>query len=156
MSCCTNNCCSYTVVEYPYKPYHKKPRKKNRKKAGVFLYDQKSNRVLLVQSHGKLWGPPKGSVEENETFLQCAKRELLEETGICLDESMYKAGYLIKSNTYYYCIPIDECNVTVQTQQGNDANGIGWFNIDCITNGKYNINQHCKLTFRRFLQRNPI
>ncbi len=156
MSCCKNNCCSYTVVDYPYKPFNKKLKKRNRKKAGVFLIDYKTNRVLLVQSHGKLWGPPKGTVEENETFFECAKRELYEETGIQLDDNMYTNGNLVKSNTYYYFIPINECAVSVQQTNGNDANGIGWFNINCIVDGNYKINQHCKLTFRKFLNLCPI
>lgn len=148
---CSCNCCTYHVVDFPQKAYTKKPIRKNRKKAGVFLVDMEKRKVLLVQSRGKLWGPPKGTVEENETFLDCAKRELKEETGIELNEGLYVNGSFVKSNTYYYFVPTEEIDVCVQSGKDNDANGIGWFKIDCILERRFEVNQHCKLTFKKFL-----
>lgn len=47
---------------------------------GVIL--NKRNEVLVVNQRGRSWSLPKGHVEENETLLQAAKREIEEETGV--------------------------------------------------------------------------
>lgn len=39
-------------------------------------------RIVLVQQHGNSWSFPKGGVEEGETALQAAMREIKEESGI--------------------------------------------------------------------------
>ncbi len=62
--------------EYPSVP---------RPAVGVVVIDR-NNRVLMVK-RGKppaqgLWSVPGGSIELGETIFQCAKREVLEETGI--------------------------------------------------------------------------
>ena len=38
--------------------------------------------IAIVNQKHKSWSLPKGHVEENEEFLEAAKREILEETGI--------------------------------------------------------------------------
>ena len=55
---------------------------KKYKKAGMFIYDPNKNNVLLVQSRGKFFGSPKGSLNINENEQDGAIREVLEETGI--------------------------------------------------------------------------
>ena len=39
----------------------------------------------------------------------------------------------------------------------NDANGIGWFNINCLNNliqeEKINLNQHCKILIKKFFRK---
>lgn len=39
------------------------------------------DKVLLVCENGNFWGFPKGRVEQGETLLEAAKREIVEETG---------------------------------------------------------------------------
>ncbi len=39
-------------------------------------------RLALVQQHGNSWSLPKGGVEEEETLLEAARREIAEETGL--------------------------------------------------------------------------
>jgi len=152
---CNKGCCKYKVTKYIKTYKHKvfNPEKKNRKKAGVFLYDPLSRKILLVQSCGKLWGPPKGSLEQGEDNETCAKRELKEETGIILDIPL-KNGNYIKNNAYYYYLEIPETEIYVQNHIKNDANGIGWFYIDCILDliqsKKMMINQHCRIGLKRF------
>lgn len=148
---CDNNCCFYKLTKYEEPPHKKYIRNKKKKKAGVLIFDEKYQKILLVQSKGKLWGPPKGTLEENETYLECAKRELKEETGLTFDDSMYVNGCFVKSNCYYYFIKTTMVDVNVQKTVKNDANGIGWFSLSCIKNMRFNINQHCKLTMRKFL-----
>lgn len=153
---CKKGCCNYKITKY-IKPYNKfkvfNVDKKNRKKAGIFLCDPKTKKILLVQSCGKLWGPPKGSLEPGEDNETCAKRELQEETGIILDIPLSNGNY-IKNNAFYYYLEFSEIEINVQNHIKNDANGVGWFYIDCVVelikNNKLMVNQHCRLGLKRF------
>jgi 8-oxo-dGTP pyrophosphatase MutT (NUDIX family) len=77
---CEKKCCKIQVIEG--QPRKKSPRYKKNKKAGFFVYNKSEDRVLLVQSKGRLWGMPKGTLEHGETYFECAIRELKEETGL--------------------------------------------------------------------------
>jgi len=48
--------------------------------------DEKEKFLLLRSGRDAFWGLPKGNVGENESDLDAAKRELLEETGIICKE----------------------------------------------------------------------
>ena len=76
---CLDGCCTIDIVSYSGINNGKFTEKK---KAGVFLYDPDSDRVLIVQNKGNLWGIPKGTFEDGEDNLACAIREVKEETGI--------------------------------------------------------------------------
>jgi 8-oxo-dGTP pyrophosphatase MutT (NUDIX family) len=39
-------------------------------------------KMVLVEQHGNSWSFPKGGIDEGETELQAAKREVFEETGL--------------------------------------------------------------------------
>lgn len=155
---CSHNCCSYKLTHWsrpkPTTPPSQRPN--NRKKAGVLLHDTLTNKVLLVQSCGKLWGPPKGTVEPEEGYDKCAARELKEETGLTIPEEAYTRPVYVKSSAVYFYHKTQEIPVVVQnTGNYNDANGIGWFRVECvkrmIKEGKMAGNQHLKLTFKKFL-----
>ena len=50
----------------------------------VITYDQDSNKVLLVKNRGQdFWYPPGGGWDyDKENIVECAEREVLEETGL--------------------------------------------------------------------------
>ena len=50
-------------------------------KAGGGLVKNKAGQILLIFRRGK-WDLPKGKLDDNETLLQCAIREVREETGL--------------------------------------------------------------------------
>jgi ADP-ribose pyrophosphatase YjhB (NUDIX family) len=111
---------------------------------------------LLIQSRGNLWGPPKGTLDKDETYNKCAVREVKEETGLDVNESQFMCSTSIRNKAVYFFIESEECVVSVQDHiYGNDANGIGWVKIEClnelIKDGKIVLNSHCKITFQRFL-----
>lgn len=157
MMTCKKGCCSYEVRDYKRCEFI--PRSKN--KAGVFIYDPKKEKVLLVQSRGNLWGPPKGSLESDETFLDCAIREVREETGIKLDNgNIGDNKKLIFDNSHYFYCELEQIPVTLDTPMTssdiNDASGIGWFSINCLVElvelNTIHINFHCKLLLEYFLK----
>lgn len=155
---CNNNCCNIKINEYTFKDPLLIEKKRSRKKAGVFIYDPDSKKVLLVQSRGKLWGPPKGTIKTGENDKDCAIREVKEETGIHILESNLINMMKIKNNAIYYYVEMKECLVNIQDHiKNNDANGIGWINIDCleklITQGNMSLNRHAKFAFNKFLNK---
>ncbi len=136
---CTNGCCRAAIVPYTRKwiptIVSDEEKRVRRKKAGVFVYDKDSGKILLVQSCGRFWGPPKGSMEQGEDIESAAIRELREETGISLtrEDIMGKRIYLRNSSHYYFVYFGKESTPVVQdTPGGNDANGVGWFNLECL------------------------
>ena len=151
---CNNGCCSYEIKNY----YKTDFVPKSKKKSGVFIFDKENNKVLLVQSRGNLWGCPKGSVEPNESIKSCALREVLEETGIQLNDIDISVNHqFIYGDSYYYYLEKAEIPVTLETPMiGNDATGIGWFNVSCLIDlvqtNQITINFHCKLLLEFYLK----
>uniref|UniRef100_A0A6C0KHD8 Nudix hydrolase domain-containing protein n=1 Tax=viral metagenome TaxID=1070528 RepID=A0A6C0KHD8_9ZZZZ len=163
---CSNKCCNYTITPYqdPYSYYPSKSIDSKIKKAGSFMYDKQNNKILLVQSRGQLWGPPKGSIQDNENPLECALREVKEETGIEIKEAELNSGSItIKTKALYYFMEVnmDKYNVEPQIHvKDNDANGIGWFNVDClnelIDKRHISINQHCRILIKRIFNKDIV
>lgn len=156
---CPKNCCSIEVAE-PSSYLVRRLRRGHCRKAGVFIYDPNEDRVLLVQSRGQLWGPPKGTLEvdKGETSCQCAIREVKEETGLQMKVEDFSRAIKIKNRAMYYYVERKSEIVHIQTgQEDNDANGITWIKLscleDCIKSGHIILNQHCKLVLKKFMGR---
>lgn len=52
------------------------------KSCGFLIYRRHPKRSFLLMRHAKRWDLPKGHVDDGETNMECALRELKEETGI--------------------------------------------------------------------------
>jgi 8-oxo-dGTP pyrophosphatase MutT (NUDIX family) len=153
---CNNKCCEIKLGIYHTNKPHKHSH--NNKKSGIFIYDKIKNKVLMVQSRGNLWGFPKGTMKNNETNTECAIREVFEETGLVIHENELDSFTVIKDRSTYYFVYKDECPVVIQNHiLGNDANSIGWINIDCleqlIKDKIIVLNQHSRIVFKRFIDK---
>jgi 8-oxo-dGTP pyrophosphatase MutT (NUDIX family) len=79
---------------------------------GVLLFNKNLLDLLVVyQKSSNKWGLPKGYMTEhelkNKEYFNCAKRELLEETGIDLRNHRHtKYGTFIINNKLFYVIEI--------------------------------------------------
>lgn len=79
---------------------------------GIILFNKNLEDVLIVfQKHSDKWGFPKGYMtrleQYNREYFKCAKRELLEETGIDLRTHRHtKYGTIIIGNKLFYVIEI--------------------------------------------------
>jgi hypothetical protein len=156
MFTCDKGCCSIKINPYtsPKDPFEKVRRR--RRKSGVFIYDPISNKVLLVQSRGHWWGPPKGSINFQETERKCAIREVKEETGLVISQDSFSKATNIMNKAMYFYVEQQECEVQIQDHiHDNDANGICWINLECleecVRNGNISLSQHCRVVFNRFI-----
>lgn len=153
---CESGCCILKINPYIHnKTFHSIH---GRKKAGVFICDPAEDKILLVQSRGQLWGPPKGTLEEGETELSCAVREVNEETGLEINQEDLDKSITINNRATYYYLEMACCDVEVQDHiANNDANGIGWIKTDClekcVQNGNMVLSKHCIYVFQKFKNR---
>ena len=145
---CTNVCCEIKIKPYKENDDSNKKFIENKKKAGVFIYDPKTNKILIVQSRGNLWGSPKGTIEYGESEVQCAIREVIEETGITLTEKNLSRSFIVCNVATYFYIEMNECFVEINGPQ-NDATGISWINPECLKKcielGNISITHHFRI-----------
>ena len=88
------------------------------------------NRIALVKgaTSGK-WSFPKGHMENSETSMACAARELAEETGIILNSHDYTPmGYrkFSKDGGGYFVYRFQN-EITLQARNTNEILECGWF-----------------------------
>jgi ADP-ribose pyrophosphatase YjhB (NUDIX family) len=153
---CPKGCCNIIVKPYVaiINPFQKVRRK--RRKAGVLIYDPTTEKILIIQSKGHLWGPPKGTLNCGENENNCAVREVKEETGLEIDPSSFTNGTTIKNRAIYFYTQMPECEVTIQDHiHDNDANAISWIKLhclsECIEAGHMSVTQHCRIVLQRLL-----
>ena len=89
------------------------------------------------------WGFPKGRLEKNESELQCALRELFEETNIpessivqiypkTISETIVGTNNLTYQNEYYLAIVKSTCEPFLNAEnrsQFQEIGDLGWFNF---------------------------
>jgi len=54
-----------------------------------------NNKNIILGNENNIYQFPGGHLEENETFEECLKREVLEETGIEIDDDEIKRPFMI-------------------------------------------------------------
>ena len=119
----------------------------NKKKAGVGVGVMmfKENKILLgkrhldpekadSELHGEgAWTMPGGKLEYGESFEEAAKREVLEETGICLDKTAVICGNNDK-NEYAHFVTIglfsDEFDGEAKVMEPDEITEWQWFGLD--------------------------
>jgi ADP-ribose pyrophosphatase YjhB (NUDIX family) len=153
---CPKGCCNIIVKTYVsiQNPFEKIRRRKH--KAGVLIHDPSKDKILLIQSRGHLWGPPKGTIEFGESINNCAIREVKEETGLEVNSDSFTKTVNINNRAIYYYMHMPECDVTVQDHiQDNDANSISWIRLtclaECIKAGNVCVTQHCRIVVYKLL-----
>lgn len=66
------------------------------KSCGFLIYRTQPQRSILLMKHPKRWDLPKGHVDDGETNMECALRELHEETGIEKRHLRIEEGFKFK------------------------------------------------------------
>ena len=70
------------------------------KSCGVLVFRREPELSFLLMKHPRRFDLPKGHIEEGESELDCALRELLEETGIGRGDISIEDGFVFRE-TYY-------------------------------------------------------
>ena len=102
---------------------------KHEKSCGCIIIEDK--KVLLIKQTNGVWGFPKGHVEENETELQTAEREVKEETGL---DIKYPKICGIKwwevSKNKRYVVLLFKTNEYSGSLQSSDEGKVFWAKLD--------------------------
>lgn len=159
---CKNKCCKIEYIDYDDSiTKHFKYSRQMNKKAGVCIYNSIRGSILMVQSRGKLWGFPKGTIEENEDVQECALRELKEETDIDLTSDDIKSCITIKNRSVYFIYDTLYELGNLPSNCGtieNDVTGISWIKINClhdlVNQNIIRLNYHTKFILKNCLNLN--
>lgn len=102
---------------------------KKEKSCGCIIIE--NNKILLVyEKRRNFWGLPKGHVEEGESELETAKREVKEEVGLDVEISTikrYTLNYIIKeeidkTSVFYFAKPKNE----IIKMQESEIENVRW------------------------------
>ena len=123
---------------------------RSRKVYGCILISP-NDKVLLVKGRlsGK-WSLPKGHMEGRENDLQCALRELFEETGII---PTVKYSYFKKFAAGGYFIFFTEDQPSPQIQCNQEISEADWFEMPEIRKLSCNLDLNC---FLRWIKKNSF
>ena len=106
---------------------------KQEKSCGCIIIN--NSKVLLVyEKNQNFWGFPKGHVEQNETEIETAKREVKEEVGLdikIIEDTRYEFKYNIKDNIEKTCVIFLAYPITFKVHnQESEISKSKWFNTE--------------------------
>lgn len=123
--------------------------RKNINECGVVLFNKEFDKFLIIfQKESLKWGLPKGHVDKNEfcqnAYFDCAKRELLEETGIMINNHKHrKLGSFVIRDKMFYVMQLMKDISLRQPIDTKEIGGIRWLAvtnlIDFLTNYSCNV-----------------
>lgn len=104
------------------------------KSCGAIVYNNE-RKVLIVQHNAGHWDFPKGHVENNETEVETAIREVKEETNIDIEipnaDYRYEIYYSPKENVNKTVVFFLARNISKDTiKQDAEIKNIGWYSYD--------------------------
>ena len=99
--------------------------------------------LMINEIKGTYWGFPKGKIEEEETFIDGACREVAEEIGLNIIPYVNSSTYIIKVNFNnieytYYIVHNIPWNVRLKPLKNNEIKKIAWIPINSLSNWKNN------------------
>jgi 8-oxo-dGTP diphosphatase len=108
---------------------------------------RREGRILFVRKRKAKWNLPGGRVEQAETPMQAAFREMSEETGMTLGHLFYISEYQ-ESNVIHYLF---ESSVSLQREPRpcNEIADCRWFTVKELS--KRNVNRSVKALLKRWL-----
>ncbi|MFA7417500.1 MAG: NUDIX domain-containing protein [Acholeplasma sp.] len=126
--------------------------------AGAVVYIKTNNQLLylLIQNkNGNHFSFPKGHVEKNESIIDTAKREVLEETGIVFEitsDKMETITYLMPNGIYkdVYLFLGQALNQKITVQQAEVLHA-GWYNHEQVL--RYLTYDNDKIAFIKLTER---
>jgi 8-oxo-dGTP pyrophosphatase MutT (NUDIX family) len=145
------SCCQLQKLQYHHNQETQVwPAERHRYRAGIIFLDYNEKKVLVVQSYCVHWGFPKGSKNVNETFKECAIRELFEETGIRIhEEDIEHTIQLYNGTVKYYIVQWNRrFHIDCSVIDTSEISGIGWICVQClkqrVDDGEMLVNCHVR------------
>ncbi len=94
-----------------------------------------------------------GSLEDGESEIECAIREVIEETGITItEEVLTRPPIRICNSVTYFYLEMNECSIKIEKNDQNDATGIAWIKPEClkksIESGNITLTSHFRILAR--------
>jgi 8-oxo-dGTP pyrophosphatase MutT (NUDIX family) len=126
---------------FPKSFQHYKPR--SHKVFGVICETGEKKYLLVRGKRSGKWSFPKGHMEGKESALECALRELYEETGVRLEGRTYASSVKLSRNTEgknseYFVFKIEH-EIPASVNDRNEIIEVGWFSIEDMRNMPCNI-----------------
>ena len=141
----------YRTCDEVFKHFNKRKKVRKKKnvqptiKCGTIILNKDKTKLLLVQNNYfkkehniELWGIPKGSRIDNETYADCAIRETYEETGIKLKLKNNMIRVKIR-NTYYFVYVMETITNILIPIDKTEIYKVKWFTIADIYEHKINL-----------------
>jgi ADP-ribose pyrophosphatase YjhB (NUDIX family) len=114
-------------------------------KCGTIILNIDKTKIMLVQNNYlkkenniELWGMPKGTRKEKETYADCAIRETYEETGLRIRLKNNMIRIKIK-NTYYFVYVLKHMTNILIPIDTKEIYKVKWFDIDTVPFVKINV-----------------
>lgn len=122
----------------------------------VHLTDEKISEICLVHQSSGHWGIPKGQRNKNEPQVECAIREVVEETGLDIRAIINDEKYIEnnrRTDRYYY-VPVDkEQWSNFKTRDVKEILEVKWVPVSDLS--KYNLNSITRHVVKR-IQSNTL
>eukprot|EP00041_Stephanoeca_diplocostata_P026072 m.695214 g.695214 ORF g.695214 m.695214 type:complete len:345 (-) comp22887_c0_seq2:1930-2964(-) len=110
---------------------------------GALILNAQCTKVVMVRSWGSnpMWGFPKGKINDKESKLTCAVREVYEETGFDVKEYVNETDFIElkqgrQNMTLFIAAGVPE-NTHFEPQARNEISKVGWFKINNVISKKY-------------------
>ncbi|KAJ3227178.1 mRNA-decapping enzyme subunit 2 [Clydaea vesicula] len=109
---------------------------------GAVILNEKRDKVLLVRGFkaGANWSFPRGKINKDERKLDCAIREVLEETGFDITDYVNEKNKVERTiREQQICLYIASGvpeNTFFETQTRKEIGGIHWFKLNSLPGGK--------------------
>ncbi|CAH8494350.1 unnamed protein product [Dicrocoelium dendriticum] len=119
----------------------------------AIILDQYFEMLLLVQGfYGNRWNFPGGKLNENETFIDCAAREVLEETGLDVEYRIIPSLYIDRNigGTLRRAFIVEDMPRISRLQPCtcNEIEAITWFNLQDLPTHAQDTNPMKKFNMR--------
>lgn len=108
----------------------------------VIIMLTQNEKLWFVQNAGNKWGCVGGGIEEDETPIEAAMRETLEETGIRLveDDFVFVRKHVVWNKPiHWYYVELSDSVPTLTDDSVNEISGCGWFCPQCYNSYKVNL-----------------
>ena len=117
---------------------------KSIRRCGGIIYNCNNDKVLVVLNRESFekgenkWGFPKGHRNYREKIIDCAQREIKEETGLVIPKCLLKDRQCI-NNTLYFRLNLRQNYDSFDIIDKNEIAKVEWMSIDELKKQCYNI-----------------